>query len=659
MDGHSSLPMDEETSLVRGGQVIRSTAPSSSSSSQKTIIGSGWTRLCVVLAVVGLTSSVVYINRPTWMSSMTTKLEEELGDSGPRISSPANVPGMPKTIDDGKDKALPAKPPAATSDFGGNGFGFENVEEALEVGAVAVLPVTPKTTTTTTTTSPPEKSTIPAVVVSNKISTEVPTSSSAMIQEETPAGEEEEVTSSDALSSSSSSSSSATISSDNSDSSSPTTVVDTVAEDPLMTSSGLNGEPVMESISPVFVKADNALTPAAVQTPTIITEPTTTTTTTTSTTANVIPTIPTTIATATATIPTATTTIDTSSISLFSKVKGFFKGMMESISPVFVKADNALTPAAVQTPTIIAEPTTTTTTTTSTTTASVIPTTESLSPKITTTATTTTTATIATSSIVISKSAHTASETQSVKVGSDVKYSTMKSSANPRPNVVFILADDLGYNSLSEDISPWLWKMQEKGVKLENYYSQEACTPARASLLTGRIPLSIGLQYYEHSVDESGGLGLEETTLGEVFTAAGYETYMFGKWNLGNGSPRYLPTARGFSNFLGYMDGFNNYWSKNTPDIPEFRDFMYSNSQCYYMYDAADVTTYSTTLYQNKAVDAIKTHDYTKPLFMYMAFQAVHDPFSEAGKGGNDDFYPSPLCINQTFTHSPTFPTVA
>ena len=230
----------------------------------------------------------------------------------------------------------------------------------------------------------------------------------------------------------------------------------------------------------------------------------------------------------------------------------------------------------------------------------------------------------------------------------------MKSSANPRPNVVFILADDLGYNSLSEDISPWLWKMQEKGVKLENYYSQEACTPARASLLTGRIPLSIGLQYYEHSVDESGGLGLEETTLGEVFTAAGYETYMFGKWNLGNGSPRYLPTARGFSIFLGYMDGFNNYWSKNTPDIPEFRDFMYSNSQCYYMYDAADVTTYSTTLYQNKAVDAIKTHDYTKPLFMYMAFQAVHDPFSEAGKGVRERLFLSIPFVHYPRIHQPT-----
>ena len=634
MDDQTSNMLDEETSLVRGGQVIRSSAPSSSSSSsQKSITGNGWARLCIVLAVVGLTSSVVYINGPTIMSIVTTKLEEEVGDSGPRVSSPANVPGMPKTIDDGKDKALPAKPPAATSDFGGNGFGFENVDQALEVGAVAVLPVTAKTTTTTT--SPPEKSIAPSTVVST-VSKEVPTSSSAMIQEETSVGEEEEeeevMTSSNSLLSSSSS----TIGS-----SSSTTTVEETMEEPLMTSSGVNGETVMESISPVFVKADNALTPAAVQTPTIIAEPTTTTIATTTTitpTASVIPTTESIIPITT----TTTTEVDIApSSGIMAKVKGFLKGMMESISPVFVKADNALTPAAVQTPTIIAEPTTiATTTTTITTPTSIIPTTASIIPATTTTATATATTTttipattdIATSSGTMTKSAHSASETQSVKVGSDVKFSSTKSTTNPRPNIVFILADDLGYNSLSEDVSPWLWKMQEKGVKLENYYSQEACTPARAALLTGRIPLSIGLQYYEHSVDESGGLGLEETTLGEVFTAAGYETYMFGKWNLGNGSPRYLPTARGFSNFLGYLDGFNNYWSKNTPDIPEFRDFMFSNSQCYYMYDGEDVSTYSTTLYQNKAVDAIKTHDYTKPLFMYMAFQAVHDPFSEAGE---------------------------
>jgi arylsulfatase A-like enzyme len=193
-----------------------------------------------------------------------------------------------------------------------------------------------------------------------------------------------------------------------------------------------------------------------------------------------------------------------------------------------------------------------------------------------------------------------------------------------------MLADDMGWGSISNDVSPFMYKMAKKGVSLTKYYSQEACTPARAALLTGRYPLSMGLQYYEHSVDETGGLPLDETTFAEVMSSAGYMTYMLGKWNLGNASPRYLPTARGFDYFLGYMDGFTNYWSKTSPDNPEFKDFMFADTECYYEYDGEDINTYSTVLYQDRAIDIIKAHDYKAyPMFMYLAFQAVHDPFSE------------------------------
>ena len=172
---------------------------------------------------------------------------------------------------------------------------------------------------------------------------------------------------------------------------------------------------------------------------------------------------------------------------------------------------------------------------------------------------------------------------------------TKKSSkGSGSPNVVFILADDMVYNSISEDVSPILYKLQNEGLVLESYYSQEACTPARSALMTGRSPLATGLQYYQKGSANTAGLGLDEATIADVMHDNGYTTYMLGKWNLGNASPRYLPTARGFDYYFGYLDGYTNYWSKLNPDYSDYIDFMYSDSECYYMYDGDDLTEYFT-----------------------------------------------------------------
>ena len=115
------------------------------------------------------------------------------------------------------------------------------------------------------------------------------------------------------------------------------------------------------------------------------------------------------------------------------------------------------------------------------------------------------------------------------------------------PNVVFILADDMGYNSLRPDITPFLARLRDGGVSLTNYYTQELCTPARASLLTGRYPLSVGLQHGSINVKTNGTLPLDETTVADVLKASGYTNYMLGKWNLGNASPRYVFPALWFA----------------------------------------------------------------------------------------------------------------
>jgi arylsulfatase B/arylsulfatase I/J len=209
------------------------------------------------------------------------------------------------------------------------------------------------------------------------------------------------------------------------------------------------------------------------------------------------------------------------------------------------------------------------------------------------------------------------------------------SDTSSKPNFVFMLADDLGWNSIGYEnydlgfATPFLSNLASRGIKLDNYYAQEVCTPSRASLLTGRYPLSIGMQLDEVGPEDGWGLNLTETTLPEVLQSQGYATYMVGKWNLGHFSPRYLPTARGFDYFIGFLTGEAYHWSKRQASDSGFHDLIYSNADCYYPYNGTDLHKYSTFFYRDKAIDIINYHDFSTPLFLYVSFQAVHDPFND------------------------------
>jgi arylsulfatase B/arylsulfatase I/J len=193
------------------------------------------------------------------------------------------------------------------------------------------------------------------------------------------------------------------------------------------------------------------------------------------------------------------------------------------------------------------------------------------------------------------------------------------------PNFVFILADDLSWNSIGYEnfdlnfTSPTLSSLADHGIRLSNYYAQEVCTPSRASLLTGRYPLSIGMQYGEVEDSDLWGLNLSETTIAEVLQSSGYSTYMIGKWNLGHYAEDYLPTARGFDYYVGYLTGMTYLWSKRSPLATDFLDLVYSNQDCYYPYNGTDLNDYSTYFYRNKAVDIITNHDYDSPMFLYVS----------------------------------------
>jgi len=131
-------------------------------------------------------------------------------------------------------------------------------------------------------------------------------------------------------------------------------------------------------------------------------------------------------------------------------------------------------------------------------------------------------------------------------------------SPEPPPNIILILADDLGVNDVSWNNrgvrTPNLGRLADEGVVLDNVYSQPTCTPSRAALLSATYPFRYGLQRgFGKHVPE--GLPLNLTLAPEYLKQAGYSTHGLGKWHLGFCSERYTPTKRGFDSFYGLYVG--------------------------------------------------------------------------------------------------------
>ncbi|MBX6311662.1 MAG: sulfatase-like hydrolase/transferase [Isosphaeraceae bacterium] len=188
-----------------------------------------------------------------------------------------------------------------------------------------------------------------------------------------------------------------------------------------------------------------------------------------------------------------------------------------------------------------------------------------------------------------------------------------------RPNLLLIVADDLGYGDLSihgcKDIStPHIDSIAREGVRCsDGYVSAPQCSPTRAGLLTGRYQQRFGHEF--NSAVPGSALALSETTLADRLRAAGYVTGLVGKWHLGTDDAHH-PLKRGFQEFFGFLGGANPYLPQGPAgEVPRILRGR----------EPAHETSYLTDAFAREAVAFIDRHQ-KESFFLYLAFNAPHGP---------------------------------
>jgi arylsulfatase A len=214
-----------------------------------------------------------------------------------------------------------------------------------------------------------------------------------------------------------------------------------------------------------------------------------------------------------------------------------------------------------------------------------------------------------------------------------------------KPNIVVIFCDDLGYGDLGcfghpTIKTPNLDRMANEGIKLTQFYSASpVCTPSRAALMTGRLPIRSGMCSDKRRVlfpNSKGGLPASEVTVAEGLSAAGYKTACFGKWHLGH-LPQFLPTNNGFDTYFGipysndmdrlqsapkgrasFLDPKSEYWN-----VPLMKDLKIAERP-------ADQTTI-TKRYTQATIDFIAKNKDDR-FFVYLPHSLPHVPLFRAAE---------------------------
>lgn len=206
---------------------------------------------------------------------------------------------------------------------------------------------------------------------------------------------------------------------------------------------------------------------------------------------------------------------------------------------------------------------------------------------------------------------------------------TNAAAATERPNVLFILVDDMGWNDAgyngSEIATPVLDEIASLGVRLDRNYAYAICSPTRAALMTGQSALALGI---DGPMADDKGLSTDIRIMPQYFKDLGYQTSLVGKWHLGIGHVDYLPSSRGFDYSYGFLGGWVDFythvyskgfdWHRNSELLRE--------------------EGYATDLLADDAIRVIAERDQSKPFFMFLSLNAPHFPLQ---------YTPTPTGLNE------------
>ncbi len=202
-----------------------------------------------------------------------------------------------------------------------------------------------------------------------------------------------------------------------------------------------------------------------------------------------------------------------------------------------------------------------------------------------------------------------------------------------RPNIVIIMADDMGYSDIgcygSEISTPNIDRLAANGLRFKNFYNNAKCCPSRASLLTGLYNHEAGMGNMVTNADAEiqpgpyqGFLNENCMTIAEVLQTGGYSTYMSGKWHLGE-RPEHWPLQRGFDKYFGLISGASSYFE--IIKEPRIRTMAYGNKS----WTPPAKGFYLTDAISDSAVAFINSHSKEKkenPFFLYVAYTSPHWP---------------------------------